>query len=112
MILSFMIKAIIFDLDGVLSDSVGRDIAITIRAYKKFGYSITKSAQQFVIGRHPTDRVAFFAEKFNIPEEKQRLIVEEEKRLYRELWDTTSKLFPGIKETLETITKTKSRNLY
>ena len=29
-----MIKAIIFDLDGVLSNSVGRDIAITVQAYK------------------------------------------------------------------------------
>ena len=98
-----MLKAVIFDLDGVLSDSVGRDIAITIRAYKKFGYPITKSAQQFIIGRHPADRIAFFAEKFDIPEKKQRLIVEEEKRLYRELWDTTSKLFPGVKETLDAV---------
>ncbi len=97
-----MLKAVIFDLDGVLSDSVGRVIAITVAAYKKFGYSILKSDEQFIIGRHPTDRIAFFAEEFDIPEEKQRLIVEEEKRLYRELWDTTSKLFPDVKETLDT----------
>lgn len=97
-----MLKAVIFDLDGVLSDSVGRDIAITMAAYKKFGYSILKSDEQFIIGRHPADRIAFFAEKFGIPEEKQRLIVEEEKRLYRERWDTPSKLFPDVKETLDT----------
>lgn len=84
-----------------MSDSVGRDIAITIQAYKKFGYSITESAQQFVIGRHPVDRVAFFADQFDIPAEKQRLIVEEEKRLYRELRNITAKLFPNVKETLE-----------
>ncbi|MCK4734896.1 MAG: HAD family phosphatase [Methanophagales archaeon] len=98
-----MLKAVIFDLDGVLSDSVERDIAITVAAYKKFGYSILKSDEQFIIGRHPADRVAFFAEEFDIPEKKQRLIVEEEKRLYRELWDTTSKLFPGVKETLDAV---------
>ena len=38
-----MIKAIIFDLDGVLLDSVGRDMAISVRVFKKFGYSITKA---------------------------------------------------------------------
>ena len=100
-----MLKAVIFDMDGVLSDSVGRDIAITVAAYKKFGYSITKSAQPLIIGRHPADRIAFFADQFDIPDEKQRLIVVEEKRLYRELWDTTSKLFPDVKETLDSFKK-------
>ncbi len=98
-----MIKAIIFDLDGVLLDSVGRDIAITVRVFNKFGYSITQSDEQCIIGWHPADRISFFAKKFNIPEEEQRLIVADEKRLYRELWDSTSKLLPEVKETLETI---------
>jgi len=98
-----MIKAIIFDLDGVLLDSVGRDIAITVRVFNKFGYSITPSDEQYIIGWHPADRISFFAKKFNIPEEEQRLIVADEKRLYRELWDSTSKLLPEVKETLETI---------
>jgi HAD superfamily hydrolase (TIGR01509 family) len=98
-----MIKAIIFDLDGVLLDSVGRDIAITVRAFNKFGYSITQSDEQYIIGWHPADRISFFAKRFNIPEEEQRLIVADEKRLYRELWDATSKLLPEVKETLEAI---------
>ena len=38
-----MIKAIVFDLDGVLLDSAGRDMAISVRIFKKFGYSITKA---------------------------------------------------------------------
>lgn len=98
-----MIKAIIFDLDGVLLDSVGRDIAITVRVFNKFGYSISQSDEQYIIGWHPADRISFFAKKFNIPEEEQRLIVADEKRLYRELWNSTSKLLPEVKETLETI---------
>ncbi|RCV65526.1 putative hydrolase of the HAD superfamily [Methanophagales archaeon] len=98
-----MIKAIIFDLDGVLLDSVGRDMAISVRIFKKFGYSITKADEQYIIGWHPTDRISHFAKKFEIAEEEQRLILEEEKQLYRELWDSTSKLLPGVKETLETL---------
>ncbi|RJS82417.1 HAD family phosphatase [Methanophagales archaeon] len=96
-----MIKAIIFDLDGVLLDSVERDMAITIRVFNEFGYSITRSDEEHIIGWHPADRISFFAKKFNIPEQEQRLIVEHEKRLYRELWDSTSKLLPGVKQTLD-----------
>jgi len=96
-----MIKAIIFDLDGVLLDSVGRDMAISVRVFKKFGYSITKADEQYIIGWHPADRISLFAKQFDISEEEQRLILEDEKRLYRELWDSTSKLLPGVKETLE-----------
>ncbi|MFZ2070938.1 MAG: HAD family phosphatase [Halobacteriota archaeon] len=100
-----MIRAIIFDLDGVLLDSVGRDMAITIRVFNKFGYSITESDEQDIIGWHPTDRISHFAKKFNIPEEEQRFILEAEKRLYRELWYSTSKLLPDVKTTLETLKK-------
>ncbi|MEA3487935.1 MAG: HAD family phosphatase [Euryarchaeota archaeon] len=105
-----MIKAIIFDLDGVLLDSVGRDIAITVQVFNKFGYSITQSDEQYIIGWHPADRISVFAEKFDISPEEQQLIVEAEKRLYRELWDSTSKLLPGVKECLDTM-KTKGLTL-
>lgn len=98
-----MIKAIIFDLDGVLLDSVGRDIAITVQVFNNFGYSITQSDEQYIIGWHPADRITVFAEKFDISPEEQQLIVEDEKRLYRELWDSTSKLLPGVKECLDTM---------
>ncbi len=105
-----MIKAIIFDLDGVLLDSVGRDIAITVQVFNKFGYSITQSDEQYIIGWHPADRISVFAEKFNMSPEEQQLIVAAEKRLYRELWDSTSKLLPGVKECLDTM-KTKGLTL-
>jgi len=105
-----MIKAIIFDLDGVLLDSVGRDIAITVQVFNNFGYSITQSDEQYIIGWHPADRITVFAEKFDISPEEQQLIVEDEKRLYRELWDSTSKLLPGVKECLGTM-KTKGLTL-
>ncbi|KAF5433171.1 putative hydrolase of the HAD superfamily [Candidatus Methanophagaceae archaeon] len=105
-----MIKAIIFDLDGVLLDSVGRDIAITVQVFNKFGYSITQSDEQYIIGWHPADRISVFAEKFNMSPEEQQLIVEAEKHLYRELWDSTSKLLPGVKECLDTM-KTKGLTL-
>ncbi len=105
-----MIKAIIFDLDGVLLDSVGRDIAITVQVFNNFGYSITQSDEQYIIGWHPADRISVFAEKFNMSPEEQQLIVTAEKRLYRELWDSTSKLLPGVKECLDTM-KTKGLTL-
>lgn len=105
-----MIKAIIFDLDGVLLDSVGRDIAITVQVFNKFGYSITQSDEQYIIGWHPADRISVFAEKFNMSPEEQQLIVAAEKHLYRELWDSTSKLLPGVKECLDTM-KTKGLTL-
>jgi len=105
-----MIKAIIFDLDGVLLDSVGRDIAITVQVFNNFGYSITQSDEQYIIGWHPADRISVFAEKFNMSPEEQQLIVAAEKRLYRELWDSTSELLPGVKECLDTM-KTKGLTL-
>lgn len=105
-----MIKAIIFDLDGVLLDSVGRDIAITVQVFNNFGYSITQSDEQYIIGWHPADRISVFAEKFNMSPEEQQLIVAAEKHLYRELWDSTSKLLPGVKECLDTM-KTKGLTL-
>jgi beta-phosphoglucomutase-like phosphatase (HAD superfamily) len=35
-------KTVVFDLDGVLLDFVGLDMAISVRVFKKFRYSITK----------------------------------------------------------------------
>nr|QNO55844.1 hypothetical protein BCMEECLJ_00010 [Methanosarcinales archaeon ANME-1 ERB7] len=75
-----MIKTVVFDLDGVLLDSVGLDMAISVRVFKKFGYSITKPDEQYIIGWHPADRISLFAKQFHISEEEQRLILEAKKQ--------------------------------
>jgi HAD superfamily hydrolase (TIGR01509 family) len=50
-----MIKAVLFDLDGVLVDSEEVNIVSGTRAFADIGIKLSRSEQKLIAGRHPAD---------------------------------------------------------
>lgn len=61
-----MIKAVLFDLDGVLINSESVNIAAGTHAFRDLGIILSPSEQKLIMGRHPADYDKVFKYKFNV----------------------------------------------
>lgn len=59
-----MIKAFLFDRDGIILDSEFAHINAVIETFKKFGFKIKKSEYRIIIGRHPDDYLPELKKKY------------------------------------------------
>jgi len=48
-------KAVLFDLDGVLLNSESVNVAAAVHAFKDLGISLSPADKKLIIGRHPAD---------------------------------------------------------
>lgn len=83
-----MIKAVLFDLDGVLINSEAVNIAAGVRAFAEMGIRLPKSEQKKIIGRHPADYGKVFKYRFD-----KKKVVELHHKYYNK-WYGRSKPFP------------------
>lgn len=94
------IKAVLFDLDGTLVDSmwVWRDIDIAYLG--KFGLSLPKSLQAEIEGKSFSETAVYIKEKFNIPDSLEEMKAE----WNRMAWDKYTHEVPlkqGVREFLD-----------
>lgn len=68
-----MIKAVIFDLDGSLVDSMWMWQAIDIEYLSKFGIAIPKTLQEEIGGKSFSETAVYFKERFQIPDTLQQI---------------------------------------
>ncbi|MCX6740305.1 MAG: HAD family phosphatase [Candidatus Parcubacteria bacterium] len=61
-----MIKAVIFDQDGVIVDSEKINVASALYAFAKLGVQIDEADKKMIIGIHPTDYKNTLLAKYNI----------------------------------------------
>jgi len=61
-----MIKAVIFDRDGVLIDSEYTNIEAASRALQTFGFQVTEEDKQHVVGQHPREYSQYFQSLYGI----------------------------------------------
>lgn len=80
-----MIKAVIFDRDGVIISSENIHQEAVARAFADFSITLTSDEMDFVIGRHPTDYLDLFAETYDFDKE---LWKKNQKKYYYELFPT------------------------
>lgn len=59
-----MIKAFLFDRDGIILDSEFAHINAVIETFNKFGIKIKKSEHKIIIGRHPDDYLPELKKKY------------------------------------------------
>ncbi len=52
-----MIKAVIFDLDGVLRDSAKVNVGAARKTFAEFGIEINAEDKKIIVSRHPTDYI-------------------------------------------------------
>jgi len=62
-------KAVIFDLDGTLVDSMWMWLAIDIEYLSRFGYEVPHGLQKEIEGMSYTETAVYFKERFNIPDD-------------------------------------------
>lgn len=94
-----MIKAVIFDRDGVLIDSEATNIKAAELAFGEFGIKLTQEEKDGIVGRHPDDYLIPFKEKYDIDYEKYR---ELQRKYYIEYFGSTP-LFEGTINLLKEI---------
>lgn len=68
-----MIKAVIFDLDGSLVDSMWIWHAIDIEYLSKFGIDMPKKLQEEIGGRSFSETAVYFKERFRLPDTIQQI---------------------------------------
>lgn len=78
-----MIKAVIFDQDGVIADTERINVASALYAFAKLGVQITEQEKPMFIGIHPTDYKNTLLAKYNIDFDKYNEFKRE--YYYREL---------------------------
>lgn len=92
-----MIKAVLFDRDGVIIDSEATNITAGINVFVKMGVDISEEDKLQIIGRHPIDYMGYFQEKYNFSEED---FLEKQRKEYY-------KLFPSVEIFTSMITVIK-----
>ena len=61
-----MIKAVIFDRDGVLIDSEFTNVKAAELAFSEFGIALSQQEKDWIVGRHPDDYLIPLLEKYGI----------------------------------------------
>ena len=97
-----MIKAIIFDIDGTLVDSVKYHAEAWVKAFKEYGYDFSPEKLSKQIGKGSE----FIVGEMLPPEEAEKLhsdIAEYRRKYYQENLLEKVQPFPKVKELFETI---------
>jgi len=92
-----MIKAVIFDLDGVLRDSARVNIRAAEKSFKKLGIEIDEEDRKVIVGRHPDDYTLILRKKYVFDVERYKEI---KSKSYFELLKK-AELLPFANDVLE-----------
>ena len=65
-----MIKAILFDRDGVILDSEVTHITAVAGAFRELGIKLTKSDEKLIIGMHPDNYIPELRKKYDFSREE------------------------------------------
>ena len=96
-----MIKAILFDLDGVIVDSLHYHYLAWDHMFKKIGGSVTEESIFLSEGMNSFEILPLFLKQFNIelPVEKHKKFIEDKRNYFRQIVKLT--YYPNAFETIE-----------
>lgn len=95
-----MMKAVIFDLDGSLVDSMWIWKAIDMEYLGKFGIELPPDLQDSIGGKSFTETAIYFKERFQIPDSLEQ-IKEDWNRMAYDKYANEVPLKPGVREFLD-----------
>lgn len=79
-----MIKAVIFDMDGILILSEGVHVNSTRKAFLKYNIRLTNEDEKLVVGRISPDALRLLMKKYKIKDEHFDTLLHEKRVFYRE----------------------------
>jgi HAD superfamily hydrolase (TIGR01509 family) len=89
------IRAVVFDLDGVLLDTETINVRAAFDAFAAVGHPLVESDAAAIVGRHPVDYVPELMLRRDVPPSlRDRLRGLQDER-YATLWRDNSRLLPG-----------------
>ncbi|MBL8022535.1 MAG: HAD family phosphatase [Leptospirales bacterium] len=96
------VKAVIFDMDGLMIDSERLYIQIESDMATEHGRTLTREVVARMMGQRPIDSMRIFAEDLSIPVSPVELLAERDRRLLRRM-EYDLELMPGLRETLASL---------
>ena len=99
-----MIKAVIFDMDGVLRNTPEFDIKVVENAFKDLGHEINDKVRKLAVGRNPRDYIPMLLNEYGFnfdPVEFKKLT----HKHFTHFLDKEMKLMPFVRETFEMLKK-------
>lgn len=95
------IRAVAFDLDGVLLDTETINVRAAFDGFAAFGYPLDDTDAREIVGRHPVDYVPVLAGRRGVPEPLLESIIRRQNSTYFRLWREESRMLPGSLEALD-----------
>lgn len=96
-------KAILFDLDGVITDTMGYHLEAYRQAFERSGVTVTQLDIYLHEGMPSMDvgRAINKDKNSRLTEEQLKGIIKYKRELYRKLAEGNIRVYPGVKETLK-----------
>ncbi len=95
------IRAVAFDLDGVLIDTERINVRAAFEGFESHGYALDPSDAAWIVGRHPIDYVPDLARRHAVPEALLPSISRRQSESYFRLWKDEARLLDGALEALD-----------
>jgi len=99
------IKAVIFDMDGVIIDSEEIHVRSEKALYEKYNLKIEKEDWNYVKGRNAQDSHSYILQKNNRKDLNVADLISENIKIYQEMAKNNIKLFSGFKELINFVNK-------
>lgn len=94
------IRAVAFDLDGVLLDTETINVRAAYEAFAAAGHPLLPEDAAEIVGRHPIDYGPVLARRRGLPEEELPALQLEQGVRYRTIWSREATLFPGARAAI------------
>lgn len=96
-------KAVLFDLDGVITDTMGMHYEAYRQAFKKYGIDVSppdiylrEGMPSMEVGREIVE-----AKGSHLSDDQIRKLIDEKREIYRSIASKNVSTYPGVKETLK-----------
>lgn len=98
-----MLKAVIFDMDGVLLDSEACNLRSAREAFQSLGIPLTPEDETEITGRHPIDYLALLGTRHGLAPERFEELRALQTAAYYRCWDQQARLNEGAVEVLDAL---------
>ena len=98
-----VVKAVVFDKDGVLADSESINLRAAFEVFHAHGYELGPDDEPSIVGKHPIDYVPELARRVGMGEAEQRRVIDEQDVVYNRIWQEQGRLFEGAREALAAV---------